>query len=81
MQEIPGSAIELPADLVLLAMGFTGLPFTPLLEELGVRLDERGNVAAEPRDFATSEPGVFAAGDVADHVYVMPQNYPQVLFK
>ncbi len=63
MEEIPGSAIEIPADLVLLAMGFTGLPFTPLLEEFGVRLDERGNVAAEPRDFATSEPGVFAAGD------------------
>ena len=63
MEEIPGSAFEIPADLVLLAMGFTGLPMTPLLEELGVRLDERGIVAADPRDFATSEPGVFAAGD------------------
>jgi glutamate synthase (NADPH/NADH) small chain len=44
-------------------MGFTGSPMTPLLEELGVRLDERGIVAADPRDFATNEPGVFAAGD------------------
>jgi glutamate synthase (NADPH/NADH) small chain len=63
MEEIPGSAFEIPADLVLLALGFTGSPVTPLLEELGVRLDERGIVAADPRDFATSEPGVFAAGD------------------
>jgi glutamate synthase (NADPH/NADH) small chain len=63
MEEIPGSAFEIPADLVLLAMGFTGSPVTPLLEVLGVRLDERGAVAANPRDFATSEPGVFAAGD------------------
>jgi glutamate synthase (NADPH/NADH) small chain len=63
MEEIPGSAFEIPADLVLLAMGFTGLPMTPLLEQLGARLDERGVVAADPRDFATSEPGVFAAGD------------------
>jgi glutamate synthase (NADPH/NADH) small chain len=63
MEEIPGSAFEIPADLVLLAMGFTGLPVTPLLEELGVQLDGRGIVAADPRGFATSEPGVFAAGD------------------
>jgi glutamate synthase (NADPH/NADH) small chain len=63
MEEIPGSAFETPVDLVLLAMGFTGSPMTPLLEELGVRLDERGIVAADPRGFATSEPRVFAAGD------------------
>jgi glutamate synthase (NADPH/NADH) small chain len=63
MEEIPDSAFEIPADLVLLALGFTSSPMTPLLEELGVRLDERGVVAADPRDFATSEPGVFAAGD------------------
>jgi glutamate synthase (NADPH/NADH) small chain len=63
MDEIPGSAFEIPADLVLLAMGFTGPQSLPLLEELGVRLDERGNIAADPRAFATSESGVFAAGD------------------
>ena len=62
-EEIPGSAFEIPTDLVLLAMGFTGLPVTPLLEELGVQLDGRGIVAADPGSFATSEPGVFAAGD------------------
>jgi len=63
MEEVPGSAFEIPADLVLLAMGFTGSPLTPLLADLGIRLDESGSVAADPRDFATSEPGVFAAGD------------------
>ncbi len=63
IHEIPGSAFEIPADLVLLALGFVGTRATSLLEELGVRMDARGNVAADPRDFATSEPGVFAAGD------------------
>jgi glutamate synthase (NADPH/NADH) small chain len=63
MEEIPGSAFQIPADLVLLAMGFTSSPLTPLLEELGVELNERGAVAANPHDFATSEAGVFAAGD------------------
>lgn len=63
MEEIPDSGFEIPADLVLLAMGFTGSPNSPLFEELGVTLDERGNVAADPRAFATREPGVFAAGD------------------
>jgi glutamate synthase (NADPH/NADH) small chain len=63
MAEIPDSAFEIPGDLVLLAMGFTGSRCTPLLEGLGVALDERGNIAADPRAFATREPGVFAAGD------------------
>lgn len=63
MEEIPGSDFEIPADLVLLAMGFTGSPVTPLLEELGVQLDGRGIVVADPRRFTTSKSGVFAAGD------------------
>jgi glutamate synthase (NADPH/NADH) small chain len=63
MEEVSGSAFEIPADLVLLAMGFTGPRPSPLFEELGAVLDERGNVAADPRAFATREPGVFAAGD------------------
>ncbi len=63
MEEVPGSAFELPADLVLLAMGFVHPVHEGLLEELDVRLDPRGNVAADARSFATSEPGVFAAGD------------------
>jgi glutamate synthase (NADPH/NADH) small chain len=63
MDEISGSAFEIPADLVLLALGFAGPRPAPLFDELGVALDERGNVAADPRAFATREPGVFAAGD------------------
>ena len=63
-EEIPGSEFEIPADLVLLAMGFVHPVQEGLLEGLGVRLDPRGSVAATVREFATSEPGVFAAGDV-----------------
>jgi glutamate synthase (NADPH/NADH) small chain len=62
-EEIAGSDFEMPADLVLLAMGFVHPVHRGLVEDLGVKLDPRGNVAADPRGFATSEPGVFAAGD------------------
>lgn len=62
-EEIEGSDFEVPADLVLLAMGFVHPVHTGLVEDLGIRLDGRGNVAADLRTFATSEPGVFAAGD------------------
>jgi len=61
--EVPGSERRIPADLVLFAMGFVSPVRTGLLDDLGVRLDARGNVAADLRGFATSEPGVFAAGD------------------
>jgi glutamate synthase (NADPH/NADH) small chain len=50
-------------DLVLLAMGFTGPVKQGLVEQLGVKLDARGNVAANEQDWQTSLPGVFAAGD------------------
>ncbi len=63
-EEVPGSEFELPADLVLLAMGFVHPVHEGLVEDLGVRLDPRGNVAANVKEYATSEPGVFAAGDV-----------------
>jgi glutamate synthase (NADPH/NADH) small chain len=63
-EEIPGTEFVLPADLVLLAMGFVHPVQDGLVRDLGVRLDARGNVAAELRDFTTSEAGVFAAGDV-----------------
>jgi glutamate synthase (NADPH/NADH) small chain len=63
LEEVPGSERRLPADLVLLAMGFTSPVRAGLLEDLGLRLDPRGNLAADLRGFATSEPGVFAAGD------------------
>jgi glutamate synthase (NADPH/NADH) small chain len=63
MEEIPGSEFEIPADLVLLAMGFVHPVHEGLIENLDVRLDPRGNVAADTREFATNEPGIFAAGD------------------
>jgi glutamate synthase (NADPH/NADH) small chain len=56
-----GQEIVLDADLVLLAMGFTGPVRAGLLEESGVKLDVRGNI--ETTDYATSIPGIFAAGD------------------
>jgi glutamate synthase (NADPH/NADH) small chain len=58
---VPGSERELPAQLVLLAMGFLH-PEQPLLDQLGVEKDPRGNVKAV-RPYTTSVPGVFAAGD------------------
>ncbi len=60
--EVPGTEKTLPAQLVLLAMGFVG-PEQPLLKELGVELDPRSNVKAEHGRFVTSVKGVFAAGD------------------
>jgi glutamate synthase (NADPH) small chain len=63
MEEVPGSEFEMPADLVLLAMGFLHPVHDGLIRDLGVALDTRGNVRADTRGFATSEPGVFAAGD------------------
>jgi glutamate synthase (NADPH/NADH) small chain len=60
---IPGSAFEIPADLVLLAMGFVGPERPGLLESLGVKLTDRGNVARDEW-WMTSVPGVFTAGDM-----------------
>ena len=62
-RELPGTEKVIPADLVLLAMGFIG-PEKPLLQQLGVKLDERGNVWTDQTRM-TSVPGVFAAGDMA----------------
>ena len=64
MAEIPGSEFTLKADLVLLAMGFLGPRKAGMVEESGVSLDPRGNVAANVRDYRTSVPRVFAAGDM-----------------
>lgn len=64
MQEIAGSEFTIPADLILLAMGFVGPKKAGLLEQAGVALDPRGNVAADTERYATSEPGVFACGDM-----------------
>ena len=60
---IAGTEHELPAQLVLLAMGFLGPQRTGLLEQLGVALDARGNVARSA-EWATNVPGVFVAGDM-----------------
>jgi glutamate synthase (NADPH/NADH) small chain len=60
---VEGTERELPAQLVLLAMGFLGPQREGLLTELGVDLDPRGNVARD-RSFATSVDGVFVAGDM-----------------
>ena len=60
---VPGTERELPCDLVLLAMGFTGAERPGLLTELGVDFDARGNVGRDAQ-YATSVPGVFTAGDM-----------------
>ena len=59
---VPGSEFVLEADLVLLAMGFVHPEHSGLVADLGMRLDPRGNVAVD-KNFMTSVPGVFAAGD------------------
>ena len=60
---VPGTERQLRADLVLLAMGFTGADRAGLLDDLGVDMDTRGNVARDGA-YATSVPGVFVAGDM-----------------
>jgi glutamate synthase (NADPH/NADH) small chain len=62
-EPVPGSEFTMDVDLVLLAMGFTGPVKTGLIEQLGVELDQRGNVKTGP-DYQASKKGVFAAGDV-----------------
>ncbi len=60
--QLPGSEFELDADLVLLAMGFTGPVKSRLLVDLGIELDSRGAIATDLAH-RTSVPGIFAAGD------------------
>ena len=62
-EKVAGTDREIPAQLVLLAMGFLGPQKDALLEELGVELDPRSNVARD-EDFASSVSGVFVAGDM-----------------
>jgi glutamate synthase (NADPH/NADH) small chain len=62
-EKIENTDFELPCELVLLAMGFVGPERAGMLEQLGVRLDPRGNVARDDQ-FMTSEAGVFACGDM-----------------
>jgi glutamate synthase (NADPH/NADH) small chain len=60
---VPGSAFDLPADLVLLAMGFTGPETAGPVQQLGLRLTDRGTVWRDA-NWMTSVPRVFAAGDM-----------------
>jgi glutamate synthase (NADPH/NADH) small chain len=61
---IPGTEFTLKADLVFIALGFTGPRRAGLLEEGGLDLDRRGNVLANESDYRTSRQTVFAAGDI-----------------
>jgi glutamate synthase (NADPH/NADH) small chain len=64
MVELPDSDFELHADLVLLAMGFLGPERKGMLDQLGVAINERGNVTTDAEKM-TSTPGIFAAGDMS----------------
>jgi glutamate synthase (NADPH/NADH) small chain len=64
MEEVAGTEFEMPVDLVLLAMGFLGPQKEGMLDQLGVDLDQRGNVVNDASKM-TSVPGVFAAGDMS----------------
>ncbi len=63
-EEIQGTEREIPCTLALLAMGFVHPQHQGLITELGVELDERGNVRANEKHYQTSIPKVFAAGDM-----------------
>jgi glutamate synthase (NADPH/NADH) small chain len=63
MKPVAGSEFELKADLVLLAMGFVHPVHEGMLKSLGVKLDQRGNVEANVKDYKTSIDKLFAAGD------------------
>jgi glutamate synthase (NADPH/NADH) small chain len=61
-QEVEGTVREIPAELVLFAMGFTGPEQGGVVEQLGLELDARGTIARDDA-YMTSQPGVFVAGD------------------
>jgi glutamate synthase (NADPH/NADH) small chain len=62
-EPVPGTEFTMDADLVLLAMGFLGPVKSGMIEQLGVKLDSRGNVATD-ENYMSSVPGIFAAGDM-----------------
>ena len=61
-EPVPGTERHIPAQLVLLAMGFAGPERTGMVDELGLELDPRGNIQRDDH-YATNVPGVFACGD------------------
>ena len=60
--DLPGTELRMDCDVLVLALGFTGPAAQPLVDQLGVRLDPRGNIAVD-RDYETNVRGVFCAGD------------------
>jgi glutamate synthase (NADPH/NADH) small chain len=60
---VEGSEFTIETELVLLALGFLGPVRSGMIEQLGLKLDARGNVATD-ENYATSVEGVFAAGDM-----------------
>jgi glutamate synthase (NADPH/NADH) small chain len=62
--EVPGSAQVIPCELALLAMGFVHPQQEGLINDLGIELDERGNVRAAEKSYQTNVEKIFAAGDV-----------------
>jgi glutamate synthase (NADPH/NADH) small chain len=64
MQPIAGSEFDLDADLVLLAMGFVSPVHEGMVKDLGVELDQRGNVKANVSDYKSSKEKIFACGDL-----------------
>src|SRR5258705_1505647 len=64
IKPVAGTEFEIDADLVLLAMGFTHPVHKGMIEELGLELDQRGNVKADTVAYQSSNPKVFAAGDM-----------------
>ena len=64
IKPIPGTEFELDADLVLLAMGFVHPVHEGMIKSLGLELDQRGNVKADVLAYQSSNPKVFAAGDM-----------------
>jgi glutamate synthase (NADPH/NADH) small chain len=64
MHEVPGSEFTLKADLILLAMGFTGPRKAGMLDQAGVALDARGNVKADTEKYQTSDEKIYSCGDM-----------------
>lgn len=61
-EPVPGTEQDIPADFVFMAMGFTGPEQNELISQLGVQIDERGNIKRDD-NFQSSEVGIFVAGD------------------
>ncbi|MCL6250193.1 glutamate synthase subunit beta [Altererythrobacter sp. KTW20L] len=64
LQEVPGTEFTLKADLILLAMGFVGPRKAGMIDQSGVELDGRGNVLADTTSYQTSDPQIWACGDM-----------------